>query len=67
MEETFTFENTDKLTINSSDKIKIVREVNIGGYSIPYKIIINYKDLPQGKEEFYIFFERKPLNLQFSG
>ena len=37
-----------------TDKIKIVREVNIGGYTIPYEIIIDYKDLPKDKEDFYL-------------
>ena len=50
----FTLENSDRLTIKSSDKIKIVRDVNIGGYTIPYEITVDYKDLPKGKEEFYL-------------
>ena len=50
----FALENSERLIVNSSDKIKIVREVNIGGYTIPYEIIVDYKDLPEGKEEFYL-------------
>jgi hypothetical protein len=53
-EENFTVEGSDRLAIKMSDKIKIVREVSIGGYTIPYEITINRKDLPQGKEEFYL-------------
>jgi hypothetical protein len=53
-EENFTVENSDRLTIKSADKITIVRDVNIGGYTIPYEIVVNYKDLPKGKEEFYL-------------
>jgi hypothetical protein len=37
-----------------SNKIKIVRDVTIGGYTIPYEITVNYDDLPKGKEEFYL-------------
>lgn len=46
--------NSEKLTVRSTEKIKIVREVNVGGYNIPYEITINYSDLPKGKEEFYL-------------
>lgn len=53
-EENFTIEGSDRLAIKMSDKVKIVREVTVGGYTIPYEIIINRKDLPQGKEEFYL-------------
>jgi hypothetical protein len=53
-EENITVEGSDRLAIKLSDKIKIVREVSVGGYTIPYEVIINRKDLPKGKEEFYL-------------
>ena len=49
-----TLDNSDRLSVKSTDKIKIVRETNIGGYVIPYEIVIDYNKLPKGKEDFYL-------------
>jgi hypothetical protein len=53
-EENITIEDSERFTIKSTDSIRIVREVNVGGYVIPYEITINYKDLPKGNEDFYL-------------
>ena len=49
-----TLDNSDRLSVKSTDKITIIRETNIGGYVIPYEIVINYNELPEGKEDFYL-------------
>jgi hypothetical protein len=49
-----TLDNSDRLSVKSTSKITIVREINIGGYVIPYDIVIDYNKLPKGKEDFYL-------------
>ena len=38
----------------TTDKVIIVREVNVGGHIIPYEISIDTTKLPKGNEDFYL-------------
>ena len=54
VESNITFDKSRQISVKSTDKIKIVREINVGGYNIPYEILIDKNNLPKGKEDFYL-------------